>query len=470
MWPNETGKIRFQVQSPLLVAGSMFFEIKIWSTAAPEDAVFAIQRVNIVPRSGGDLELNNIDCQFETSPGEICRTELIVENTGDIPYDFELILGEVPEWANVSLSQNNIRLNAGEINNQIYLNVSIQEGTKSGEYTDLVVELWVDGWSPSSINFEIKVGDYFNWYLVEEIYTHNYDYENREVNVSMYWTLENTGNTNDGITVNLDCNIFTDFELEVPDGAEGQAMKNPRSFEILDIEEGESVSFTAWMNLSYDQMSQSSFYTQNPSMSLEVRSIRDPRIIFEGFESETEDLFLEKNCGDCIKENQESAFIEFLRTWQTVILSLVVIIFGSIGVVKAIQYRLEEDRKRLGLPEDESETMNDWMSRFTKKTEIKVIIENETIDSEDFAEKFVKKSEDTHTTEKTAPSKFLIEKAGSSLDKSIVSDTLEDIVELAEDFTTNKKIHPNNIKLQEKDDFESRISRLKQDKKSDSSD
>ena len=83
------------------------------------------------------------------------------------------------------------------------------------------------------------------------------------------------------------------------------------------------------MNLSYDQMSQSSFYTQNPSMSLEVRSIRDPRIIFEGFESETEDLFLEKNCGDCIKENQESAFIEFLRTWQTVILSLVVIIFGS---------------------------------------------------------------------------------------------------------------------------------------------
>ena len=470
MWPNETGKIRFQVQSPLLVAGSMFFEIKIWSTAAPEDAVFAIQRVNIVPRSGGDLELNNIDCQFETSPGEICRTELIVENTGDIPYDFELIIGDIPQWANVSLSQNNIRLDAGEINNQIYLNVSIEEGTKSGEFADLVVELWVDGWSPSSINFEIKVGDYFNWYLVEEIYAHNYDYENREVNVSMYWTLENTGNTNDGIIVNLDCNIFTDFELDVPYGADGQAIKNPRSFQILDIEEGESVSFTAWMNLSYDQMSQSSFYTQNPSISLEARSIRDPRIIFEGFESETEDLFLEKNCGDCNKENQESVFIEFLRTWQTVILSLVVIIFGSIGVVKAIQYRLEEDRKRLGLPEDDSETVNDWMSRFTKKTEIKVTIENETIDSEGFAKKFTKKPEDIPTTKKITPSKFLIEKAGSSLDKSIVSDTLDDIVELAEDFTTNKKIHPNNIKLHENDDFESRISKLKQDKKSDSSD
>jgi hypothetical protein len=131
---------------------------------------------------------------------------------------------------------------------------------------------------------------------------------------------------------------------------------------------------------------------------------------------------------------------------------------------------LEEDRKRLGLPEDDSETVNDWMSRFTKKTEIKVTIENETIDSEGFAKKFTKKPEDIPTTKKITPSKFLIEKAGSSLDKSIVSDTLDDIVELAEDFTTNKKIHPNNIKLHENDDFESRISKLKQDKKSDSSD
>ena len=110
------------------------------------------------------------------------------------------------------------------------------------------------------------------------------------------------------------------------------------------------------------------------------------------------------------------------------------------------------------------------MSRFTKKTDIKVVIENETIDSEGFAKKFVKKSEDISQTGKNAPSKFLIEKAGSSLDKSIVSDTLDDIVELAEDFTANKKIHPNNINLQDNDNFESRISRLKKDKKSDSSD
>ena len=154
MWPNETGKIRFQIQSPYLTSGTIFFEIKIWSTAIPDEPVNAIQRVNIVPRSGGNLELNNIDCQFETKPGDSCRTELIVENTGDIPYDFELIVKETPDWINLEISESNFNLNSGEIKNQIYLNVSVGEGILSGESTEIFVELWVDGWNPKTISFQ----------------------------------------------------------------------------------------------------------------------------------------------------------------------------------------------------------------------------------------------------------------------------------------------------------------------------
>ena len=144
------------------------------------------------------------------------------------------------------------------------------------------------------------------------------------------------------------------------------------------------------MNLSYDEISQSMFDIEKPTISIEARSIRDPRIIFEGSESELEDLFIEKDCRDCSNNNRESVFIDLLRTWQTVIISLVVILFGSIGVVKAIQYRLEEDRKRMGLPIEESENVNDWMARFTKKSEPKVIIESQTIESEGFAKGFTK--------------------------------------------------------------------------------
>ena len=46
MWPNETGKIRFQIQSPYLITGTIFFEIKVWSTAIPDEAVNVTQRVN----------------------------------------------------------------------------------------------------------------------------------------------------------------------------------------------------------------------------------------------------------------------------------------------------------------------------------------------------------------------------------------------------------------------------------------
>ena len=47
MWPNETGKIRFQIQSPYLITGTIFFEIKVWSTAIPDEAVNVTQRAAI---------------------------------------------------------------------------------------------------------------------------------------------------------------------------------------------------------------------------------------------------------------------------------------------------------------------------------------------------------------------------------------------------------------------------------------
>ena len=459
MWPNETGKIRFQIQSPYLVTGTIFFEIKVWSTAVPDEAINVTQRVNIVPRSGGNLELNNIDCQFETQPGDICRTELIVENTGDIPYDFELRIKETPDWIGLEISESNINLDAGQIKNQIYLNISVDDGILSGESAEIIVELWVDGWNPETISFEVVVGDYFNWALIDEVYIHDYNYQERTVNVSARWTMENIGNINDGLVVNLDCNIFTDFEFELPSEAEEQSSSNPRSFEVLDVEIGQIINFTAWMNISYDEISQTMFYVEGPTLSIEARSIRDPRIIFENSVTEEEDLFKQKT-DEIDNDEKESVIIEFFRIWQTVIISLVVIIFGSIGVVKAIQYRLEQDRKRLGLPSEvEDETAGEWMSKFIKKSEPKIFVESETIDSKGFESDFISKSKQKETRINDGPSKYDIKIASKSLDKAMTEDALEDIVELADDITIDKEIHPQNSHL-EKDDFESRLSKL----------
>ena len=456
MLPNQTGKIKFQIQSPFLISGTIFFEIKVWSTAIPDESVSAIQRVNIVPRSGGNLELSNIDCQFKTNPGETCRTELIIENTGDIPYNFELIIKESEDWIKLEISDNNITLDAGQIKNQIFLNVTIDDNIISGEQAEVTVELWVDGWSPKSVSFNVIVDNYFSWELIEESYSHNYNYEDRTVNISAYLTLENQGNVNDGLVVNLDCNIFTNFELEVPAEAEEQLSINPRSFEVLDVAIKENISFTAWMNISYDQISESMFFVEGPTLTIESRSIGDPRIIIENSVTEDKDLFEDSSSGSA--DDEESVIIEFFRVWQTVIISMIVILFGSIGVVKAIQYRLEQDRKRFGLPQEEdTETAGEWMSKFIKKSKPKIFVESEIIDVEDFESDFKSKSGKKEVNPTIVPSKFDIKVASKSLDKAMTEDALDDIVELADNISEEKGIHPKNSELIN-DDFESRFS------------
>ena len=462
MLPNQTGKIKFQIQSPFLISGTIFFEIKVWSTAIPDESVSAIQRVNIVPRSGGNLELSNIDCQFKTNPGETCRTELIIENTGDIPYNFELIIKESEDWIKLEISDNNITLDPGQIKNQIFLNVTIDDNIISGEQAEVTVELWVDGWSPKSVSFNVIVDDYFSWELIEESYSHNYNYEDRTVNISAYLTLENQGNVNDGLVVNLDCNIFTNFELEVPAEAEEQLSINPRSFEVLDVAIKENISFTAWMNISYDQISESMFFVEGPTLTIESRSIGDPRIIIENSVTEDKDLF-EDSSSDS-DDDEESVIIEFFRVWQTVIISMIVILFGSIGVVKAIQYRLEQDRKRFGLPQEEdTETAGEWMSKFIKKSKPKIFVESEIIDVEDFESDFKSKSGKKEVNPTIVPSKFDIKVASKSLDKAMTEDALDDIVELADNISEEKGMHPKNSELIN-DDFESRFSKLNKGK------
>ena len=51
----------------------------------------------------------------------------------------------------------------------------------------------------------------------------------------------------------------------------------------------------------------------------------------------------------------------------------------------------------------------------------------------------------------------------------MIDDTLDDIVELAEDLTEDRSIHPSNLLLEEQK-FESRISNLRKNTKSNNED
>jgi hypothetical protein len=448
LYPNQTANIRFQVESPFLTSGSMFFEVKIWNLAAPEDAVYTIQRVNIVPRSGGTLELNNIDCNFDISPGESCRTELIIENTGDIPYEFELKLLSTPEWLDVDLNTKHIELNPSEVANGINLNASVRPGTSSNLQATIIVELWVDNWNPSTVELMITSGDYFEWEL-EILSTETTD----ENNLTSTWKLTNLGNIEDGLVVNLDVNVFTQFGLIPPEGATFSSSGNPRSFEILNIQIGESVTFTAWMIVPDEAPVDTS-----ATLTIEAHSMRDPRISFTATDSAT---IGGVGSGDGHSDVEESKILKWLQSWHTVILSILVIIVGSIGVAMAIKYRLKEDRKRLGLPSEDDGNIENWMETYSKKERImKVSIESPQQDASEFATKFIEKSGGLTEKIRSAPAPQIVDEAGHTLDRAMTEDALDDIVEIADDLNEGELIHPDNVMLDLEDDFESRISRL----------
>ena len=456
LYPNQTANIRFQVESPFLTSGSMFFEVKIWSSAAPEDAVYTTQRVNIVPRSGGSLELNNIDCNFEISPGESCRTELIVENTGDVPYEFELKLLSTPEWLDVDLNTRFIELNPSEVVNGINMNASVRPGTSANLQATIIVELWVDNWNPSTVEFVITTGDYFEWSL-EMISTEMIN----ENNLTSTWKLTNLGNIDDGLVVNLDVNVFTQFGLIPPEGAAFSSTGNPRSFDILSIQVGETVIFTAWMivpeEAPVDTMA---------TLTIEAHSMRDPRISFTATDSAT---IGGVSSGNENSDEEESQILEWLQSWHTVILSIMVIILGSIGVALAIKYRLKEDRKRLGLPSEEENIVENWMEKYSKKEGgMKVSIESPQQDASEFATEFIEKSGGLTDRIRSAPAPQIIDKASHALDQAMTEDALDDIVEIADDFNEGELIHPDNVMLDVDEEFESRISKLS--KKNDAED
>jgi hypothetical protein len=119
----------------------------------------------------------------------------------------------------------------------------------------------------------------------------------------------------------------------------------------------------------------------------------------------------------------------------------------------------------LWLPsEEDTPTAGEWMSKFMKKTETKIFIESETIDSKGFESDFMSKSKAKEPLKTNTTSKFDIKMASNSLDKAMTEEALDDIVELADDINIEKEIHPQNSNLNE-DSFESRLSKLGKRKK-----
>jgi len=438
MSPNGSGEVHLQVQSPNRYPGTLFFDIRVWSTAAPEEVSTVTQRVSIIPRTGGVLTLVENGCTGDILPGETCHGSLRVENTGDVSSTFDLVIGHTPEWLSVELAHSQITLGPGQSMSGIVLSCAIANGTPADLVEGLIIGLWLDDWSPNQVELEISVGEMYNW-LVERVSSEL----GEDNNLTSYWTLTNAGNEPDGLVVNLDVNLATEFGLIPPEGASTDTeSSSPRSFEILNVPAGGSVSFSAWMVVPLEAPVETTVV-----LTVEVRSMREPDISFTAEDS----ALIPATYVPPPKTTEgawKGALIGWLEVWHELILIAVVVIAGSIGVVIAIRIRKERDLALRGPAPPVEEKAEDWMSKFEEGGEKPPeIVDSPQVEAEGFAAEFLEKSGGPSEKPRIGPDKEVVDSASDVLDKHQTEDAIDAAIELAEEMVEGDLPHPSNVML-----------------------
>ncbi len=440
MSPNESGQVHIQVQAPDRYPGSLFFDVLVWSSAAPEDVSTVSQSVSITPRTGGLLSMDSNGCEGDTQPGESCHVSLRVENTGDVTSSFLLtaVGAEGAGWLSVEVSQDMITLGPGQSMSGIGVSCTISEDT-SADLTALVgARIWLGDWSPDAVQFEVTVDERYEW-LLERISS---DLSN-DNNLTSQWTLTNAGNEPDGLVVNLDVNMVTDFGLQPPTGSStSTASGNPRSFEVMDVEPGDSVVFSAWMVVPSEAPVETTAV-----LTVEVRSIRDPDIVFTDRDTAsvpaTSVPAAEQGGGAGLQ-----IAIDWLEAWHELILIAIVVIAGSIGVIVAMRIRKQRELALMEPEQSGEESAEEWMARFEEGGgQAPELVESPRIGARDFAAEFIEKSGGLPEKPRAGPGEEVVKTASDVIDKHQAKDDIESVTEIADRITEGEMPHPSNVML-----------------------
>ena len=448
MAPGESATVRMQVESPIRTAGRLDMMIQVWA-----DGVQEVQRLNqsisIVPRSGGDLGLTNVDCLFDVAPGDWCLVELFIENTGDAAFLFNLSVVDQPAWLVVNISDYTRFLGPGQRVHGIDVTAWTAVGLTAGLSGEVTIQVEVDDWVPAEVSFEVSIAAVHAWEVVRA------DSEVAEDRLTGFWEMRNIGNSPDGLVVSLECTDFTAFGVVAPEGSDSHTTNgDTRSFEILDIPIGGTVLFEVWMDVPEEVP-----IAADVVLTVEVRSVRDPSVMhviehaaaMDGAEPTTP-----------VEPDEPSAFSVFLQRWLQTILIVTVSLVGMVAVAMAIRHRIEADRDyyRKQNPQVVVEEVGDWMAKFEEGgEEIPEIIESPTTDVASFRADFMEKSGDHSRNVAPAPETAVVGKAGKVLDEAQAEDAIHDAIEMADQLQESDVIHPENIVL-DLDDFDDRLDSL----------
>ncbi len=450
--PNQNGTVQLEIASPTLNNGSIRVGFQSWSAGSSSQVSQINFDVSIDWQRNGDIAVTG-DCDIIT-PEEDCELSLHITNIGNYQDSFELAFSSSNSWFSGSFSDSVFDLPKNDWT-EVTLTLSVAQNTTAFLLTNGDITLSTsEGTVVDSAHTQVRVGAIIDWEItaVEETID---DLDN----ITIAFTLQNIGNADDGLDVTVSTNVYTDFGLIPPQGADWSSLDNsPNYFEMLDIPPETKVTFRAWMQIPRDQESNGTAL-----LTIEMRSVLEPDILFTN--STAHDYPGEKWRPENIEEDDSLEVILegmriFWNNWNNILISVIVVMIGSLALHRAVLHRQTKDeqwRKKQELKAQPPETSDDWMGKFDGGERAgeagegaeDVMPESPEMDALAFTTAFKMRSGKTRPV-REGPEANVVKAATTVLEHHDKSADLSAMEYLASDLLTdNPETHPANVSLPE---------------------
>ena len=386
--PNESRTIEIGFQSPLEYFGEIDIRLRVYANGALVRMQTIDVGASIDWQRNGTVELLTNSCQ-ELLPNASCGARVAIENTGNAVDSYEFILTQVPDFVNAELLVSTTEIGPNALVEQDIVNITAISSALAFELGDVVVEVRLLNTDTlvGIARVPVKIAPVIKWVFTDVI--EEFDSDGR---LSIAMTLQNQGNTADGLLVQLQSSHVTNMAFLPPSNAiYEEDIEFPRSFELSGIQIGSFCTVRAWVDLPTDQQSNGTVW-----INTTVRSQFEPDTLFihtsqsdyKGIpwqEDEVDDSF---DLGAMF-----STGIQIFKAW---FLMICAVLFSGVVIFKAIvsrnQRNLEQRQREEMYRKEDPKVAGDWMTKFSETTPEVPQDTSVKVRSEEFKEDFQRRA------------------------------------------------------------------------------
>ena len=386
--PNESRTIEIGFQSPLEYFGEIDIRLRVYANGALVRMQTIDVGASIDWQRNGTVELLTNSCQ-ELLPNASCGARVAIENTGNAVDSYEFILTQVPDFVNAELLVSTTEIGPNALVEQDIVNITAISSALAFELGDVVVEVRLLNTDTlvGIARIPVKIAPVIKWVFTDVI--EEFDSDGR---LSIAMTLQNQGNTADGLLVQLQSSHVTNMAFLPPSNAiYEEDIEFPRSFELSGIQIGSFCTVRAWVDLPTDQQSNGTVW-----INTTVRSQFEPDTLFihtsqseyKGIpwqEDEVDDSF---DLGAMF-----STGIQIFKAW---FLMICAVLFSGVVIFKAIvsrnQRNLEQRQREEMYRKEDPKVAGDWMTKFSETSPEVPQDTSVNVRSEQFKEDFQRRA------------------------------------------------------------------------------